>query len=331
MKMQIVNIYAAVAGFFLATMAPVALAEQRVFFFGSSYTYFNGGMENMVQALLEEGLKTTVDARASSINEATLARHLQDLDGTNGNTVARQALITGNNTSWNLVVLQDQSTVPAYLFTEHWYECQEAGVKLNKWIETTGAVTMFLLTWGRQKGLGSDEFFPDYSKMQRYLNTGYQQYQLAANNPRSFVAPAGIAYQLVYDDTILAGGTDASSPFSNLYSGDGSNPSLQGSYLSACVIYAAYTGLSVAELEWAPEGIGAEHRDYLQGKADEAVFRNSMFYPHRYDVLDLAYPPDLPQYEPTATETSTAPGNFYMATEILLLAAIASVISMIRI
>jgi hypothetical protein len=327
--MQKFNIYAAVAGFFLAAMAPVAMAEHRIFFFGNSYTFFNGGMENMVQALLEEALKTTVDSRASTINEAKLTRHLQDLDGTNGNTAARQALITGNNTSWNLVVLQDQSTVPAYLFNDAWYQSQEAGAKLNKLIEPTGAATMFLLTWGRQRGLGPDELFPDYPKMQRYLNTGYREFQKAANDPRSFVAPAGIAYQLIYDDTILAGGTETSSPFSNLYSGDGSHPSLQGSYLSACVIYAAYTGLSVTELEWAPEGIGAERRDYLQGKADEAVFRDATFYPHRWDVLDLVGPPDMPEYEPiTATETSTAPGTVYMVTEILLLAAIASVISM---
>jgi hypothetical protein len=327
--MQKVNIYAAVvASFFLAAMAPVALAEHRIFFFGNSYTYFNGGMENMVQALLEEALKTTVDSRASTINEAKLTRHLQDLDGTNGDTAARQALITGNNTSWDLVVLQDQSTVPAYLFNDAWYQSQEAGVKLNKLIEPTGAATMFLLTWGRQRGLGADEFFPDYPKMQRYLNTGYREFQEAANNPRSFVAPAGIAYQLIYYDTILAGGTETSSPFSNLYSGDGSHPSLQGSYLTACVIYAAYTGLSVAELEWAPEGIGAERRDYLQGKADQAVFRDDTFYPPRWDVLDLVSPPDMPQYEATATETSTAPGTVCMVVEILLLAAIVSVISL---
>ena len=74
--------------------------------------------------------------------------------------------------------------------------------------------------------------------MQQYLNFGYRGYQQAANNPRSFVAPAGIAFQLIYDDTISARGTVTSSPFSDLYSGDGSHPSVQGSYLAACAIYA---------------------------------------------------------------------------------------------
>jgi hypothetical protein len=322
--MQKVNIYTAVAGVFLAVMAPVALAEHRIFFFGNSFIYFNGGMENMVQALLEEALNTTVEAQASTPSAAKLPRHLADLDGTNGDTAARQALITGINTSWDLVVLQDQSGVPAYTYSELWWDSLEAGVNLNKLIEPTGAVTMFLLTWGRQKGVGPDDFFSDYSKMQQYLNVGYRQYQQAANNPRSYVAPAGLAFQLIYADTISAGGTETSSPFSDLYSGDGSHPSVQGSYLAACAIYAAYTGFSVAELEWAPEGIGAERRDYLQSKADEAVFDDDTFYPSRWNVPNSTDPND----KPTAAERSTAPRTVYMVMDILLLVSIAWLISM---
>jgi hypothetical protein len=323
-KMLIINNYAAVLGFFLAVMAAVALADERIFFFGNSYTYFHGGMELMVKALLEEALNITVDAQRSTPNAAKLPRHLADLDGTNGDTAARQALITGNITSWDLVVLQDQSGVPAYTYSALWWDSLEAGVELNKLIEPTGAVTMFLLTWGRQKGVGPDDFFSDYAKMQQYLNFGYRQYQQAANNPRSFVAPAGLAFQLIYDDTISAGGTEASSPFSDLYSGDGSHPSVQGSYLAACAIYAAYTGLSVAELEWAPEGIGAERRDYLQSKADEAVFDDDTFYPSRWDVPNSTDPND----KPTAAERSTAPRTVYMLVDMLLLAPIAWFISM---
>jgi hypothetical protein len=329
MKMLKVNIYAAaIIGFVLAVTAPVALADERIFFFGNSYTYFHGGVELMVKALLEEALNTTVEAQANTHNGARLPTHLKDLDGTNGDTAARQALITGNNTSWDLVVLQDQSEVPAYTYSPLWWDSLKAVVELNNLIATTGAVTMFLLTWGRQEGVEGDTFFTDFPSMQIYLNAGYRQYQLAANNPRSFVAPAGIAYQLIYDETIWAGGTESNSLFNDLYSGDGSHPSVQGSYLSACVIYAAYTGLSVAELEWAPEGIGVERRDYLQSKADEAVFDDDTFYPSRWDEPDSADPNDEPQNEPTTAETSTAPRTVYAVMGMLSLAAIAWVISM---
>jgi hypothetical protein len=288
---------------FFAVMAPVASADQRIYFFGNSYTYFSGGMELMVKALLEEALSTTVEAKRSAPGGAKLPGHLRDLDGTNGDTVQRQALITGNNTSWDLVVLQDQSVVPAYVYSDIWEDSLNAGVELNNLIEPTGAVTMFLSTWGRQRGLGPDHFFSDYLKMQAYLNLGYRKYQLAANSPQSFVAPAGVAFQLIYDDTILAGGTEAASQFNDLYKPDGSHPSQQGSYLAACVIYAAYTGLSAAELEWAPKGIGAERRDYLQSKADEAVFDDDTFFPSRWDLPDFVSPGD--KMEPT--EASVPP------------------------
>jgi hypothetical protein len=305
MKILKINTHAAVLGFFLTVMmAPEALADERIFFFGNSYTYYGGGMENAVKALLEEASPNiNVEAQRSTGNGAKLPRHLADLDGTNGDTAARQALITGNNTSWDLVVLQDQSAVPAYIYSDLFDDSLAAGTEIHRLIQPTGAVTMFLLTWGRQRGLGPDEFFSDYSKMQQYLTFGYREYQKAANIPvRSFVAPAGLAFQLVYEDTIAAGGTEASSPFSDLYAGDGSHPDRQGTYLSACVIYAAYTGRSVAELKWAPDGIGAERRDYLQSKADEAVFDDDTFYPSRWDLPDFVGLGDI--LEPTGPSVS---------------------------
>jgi hypothetical protein len=285
MKIPKVNVCAAVViGFLLAATVPVALADDRIFFFGNSFTYFHGGMELMVKALLEEASSTTVEAQASTANGARLTRHLADLDGTNGETAARQALITGNNTSWDLVVLQDQSSVPAYTYSDSWYESRDAGVELNKLIEPTGAVTMFLHTWGYREGVDGDPLLVDFPSMQIYLDTGYRLYQQAANNPRSFVAPAGIAYHLIFDETTYAGGTKPFSLFTDLYSSDGIHPSDQGSYLAACVVYAAYTGLSVSELEWAPAFIDAERRDYLQSKADEAVFDDNTFFPSLWDI-----------------------------------------------
>jgi hypothetical protein len=314
-----VNIYAAavIARFLLAlTASTVALAEeadQRIFFFGNSFTYYNGGVELMVKAMLEEALGTTVEAQASTHNGAKLPRHLQDLDGSNGETVARQALITGNNTSWDLVVLQDQSSVPAYTYSDSWYESRDAGVELNKLIEPTGAVTMFLHTWGYREGVDGDPLLTDFPSMQIYLDTGYRLYQQAANNPRSFVAPAGIAYHLVFDDTTYSGGTQPFSLFTDLYSSDGIHPSDQGSYLAACVVYAAYTGLSVAELEWAPAFIDAERRDYLQSKADEAVFDDDTFFPSLWDITggnDLK-----PTASPISNPTYSGMEGTYSGTE----------------
>jgi hypothetical protein len=267
--------------------------QQRIFFFGNSYTSFHGGMEKMVAALLEESLGVTVKAKGRYRNAAKLSRHLADLDGSNGDNSARQALITGNNTRWNLVILQDQSAVPAYVASDLFKKSRKAGVQLHKLIAPTGAVTMFLLTWGRQRGLKNG--FRDFPSMQHWLNQGYREYQKAASTSTSstsssnsdaarrlaFVAPAGVAFQLVYDQVIANGGSATSKNFRQLYGRDGSHPSDQGSYLAACVIFCAYTGRSVQALEWAPGSMSAERRDYLQGIADQAVFEHgAMFGPY---------------------------------------------------
>jgi hypothetical protein len=277
---------AALAGLFLSAMFPAALAEKRIYFFGNEYTSFSGGMDKMVQALLEEALKETVETQANLWTNARLTDHLQDLNGTNGDhTLPRQALITGNNTKWDLVVLQDQSALPAYTYSTLWNESRDAGVEINKLIEPTGAVTMFLLTWGRQRGLTTDKFFPDYAKMQDYLAFGIHKYWQAASSPRSFVAPTGIAFGLIYDEEIAAGGSADSKSFRELYDDDdGSNPSEQGSYLSACVIFCAYTGLRVSELMWAPSSISADRRDYLQKIAEQAVFNDDAFSPYPWNA-----------------------------------------------
>jgi hypothetical protein len=108
--MQRVNIYAAVLGFVLAAMAPVALADERLFFFGNSYSYFNKGLDTMVKTLLEEATpNTNVQTGRFMPNGGKLRRQLLQIDGTMGDTAERRALITGDNIKWDLVVLQDQS------------------------------------------------------------------------------------------------------------------------------------------------------------------------------------------------------------------------------
>jgi hypothetical protein len=96
---------------------------------------------------------------------------------------------------------------------------------------------MFLLTWGRQQGLDNEDFFPDSPKMQRYLNIGYRAYQQAAYNPRTFVAPAGIAYLLIYAKNSRA--------FRDLYGSDGSRPTVDPSLTPSAIPPAATSAVKV--------------------------------------------------------------------------------------
>jgi hypothetical protein len=288
------NIYALVAGFFLIVMAPTALAgeEQRIHFFGNSYTSWNNnGLERFVQRLLEESLNfnTTVYTDSTTRNGADLTDHVGS---------AREKLLGGSNPRWDMVVIQDQSTIPAYIYSNSWYDSMDAGVALNNIIEETGAVTMFFQTWGRQRGLKNSDFFTNYTIMQDYLTFGYRKFQQAANSPRSFVAPVGLAYQLVWDSQ----GSDTGNRFRELYGGDESHPTIQGTFLSACVIYAAYTGRSVSELEWC-NGIEAVRCEFLKRAADEAVFDDDTYSPARWEIEGFVFPPEETDVELTASPT----------------------------
>ena len=263
-----------------------ASAQDRLLFAGNSYTFYSGGLEAMVDSLLEEATGATVDAQSVTAGGYRLIQHLADADGTNGDRPLRQALVTGPDTDWNLVVLQEQSQIPGFPRGQiDWIDSRDSAVGLNSLIEPTGAHTMFFVTWGRRDGdsrnLGR---FPDFRTMQGLLTDGYLAYREATSTEArpTFAAPVGPAFELVYDDVLEAGDVpeDSGSSFHRLYAGDGSHPSTEGSYLAACVFFAAYSGVSPVDLEWAPGGVDADRRDYLQAIAAEVVFDTTADWPY---------------------------------------------------
>ena len=66
-----------------------------------------------------------------------------------------------------------------------------------------------------------------------------------------------------------AGGavTAAGSDFSNLYEGDDKHPSVQGSYLVACVLYATLSGRDPRNLSFKPAEMSTERQAQLQSTA----------------------------------------------------------------
>ena len=82
------------------------------------------------------------------------------------------------------------------------------------------------MTWGRQNGDPQWDSINTFYKMNDRLRAGYMRFMEASE---ASVAPVGIAWRYVRDNY----------PAINLYSSDGSHPSLEGSYLAACVFYAA--------------------------------------------------------------------------------------------
>lgn len=126
--------------------------------------------------------------------------------------------------SWDYVVLQEQSVIPSLAEYREDFMFPAARV-LDKAISEAGAETLLYMTWGRENGM-ADVGFATYTAMQDQVTIGYRALgeELGAQ-----VLPAGVSWQ-------RAIGRD---PQLDLWAPDGSHPTVAGTYLTACVVYAA--------------------------------------------------------------------------------------------
>ena len=193
---------------------------KRILFIGNSYTYVN----NLPQLLRDLALSSgdTIIFDSSAPGGYTFQNHC-----TNATTLSKIA--QGN---WDYVVLQEQSQKPSFSPQQVASEVLPFAKRLDSLVHVsnTCAQTIFYMTWGRIAGDASNcQFYPPvctYAGMQQRLT---ESYLLMANNNNAVVAPIGDAWKNVR----------AQYPNINLYSSDGSHPSIEGSYLAACVLYAS--------------------------------------------------------------------------------------------
>lgn len=149
---------------------------------------------------------------------------------------------------WDYVVLQEQSIVPASE-PERVNSMNPSMRALNRSIQKTGATTVVYLTWGRAGGF-SEVGHANYSSMQEAVITAYEK---IADELVAVVAPVGVAWRRVLVDH----------PGLTLYQSDGSHPTRSGTYLAACVFYAALFGESPEGLEYTG-GLGSGEAATMQ-------------------------------------------------------------------
>jgi hypothetical protein len=266
-----------VIAFLLMLVASVHAAPHAALFVGNSFTQYNDpfALDQSYAALVAEGQPEwdplTVDRWTRG--GATLSMHLEA--ATEGGL---ELLLTGDSASaYERIVLQDQSQIPGFPESHsQWVESRDAAVSLAGIIDSVGAQTQLFMTWGKRDGDPIDpERFPDYSTMQENIEAGYTAYAAAieAAGYAVEIVPVGLAWQVIFTDHIDAGEDplDSGALFARLYAGDGSHPSRLGTYLAACVFYAANTGSSPEGLNWAPDTITEADRDALQAIAARVV------------------------------------------------------------
>ena len=207
---------------------------------GNSYTSANS-LDSLVDGVMS--------AASNSANVTSLTGGGMRLSQHSSNVASsgHQWNTTLNNGVWDWVVLQDQSQIPGFPRAhQEWISSKNGAVQLAQTIDDKGADSVLMMTWGRRDGDSvNTQRFPDFSTMQDELEAGYLDYR---DNMSSYgdvwVAPVGLAFEHIHDKIVADGGTPTNSgnTFYELYSSDGSHPSISGSYLAALVIYATITG-----------------------------------------------------------------------------------------
>ncbi len=193
----------------LILLAPVANVSRtlkrsdqaRVLFIGNSYTYFNNLPDMFSQLATSATPSKTVAAQRVVQGGATLKRLWED----------GGALKVLQQSKWDYVVLQEQSTLPITDPATMYKYARMFDAEIKK----TGAKTIFFLTWARQ----------NQSENQAKLNDAYFA---IAKELQATVAPIGIAWARAFKED----------PKLVLHNEDQSHPNAAGSYLAACVLYA---------------------------------------------------------------------------------------------
>lgn len=253
---------------------------------GNSYTGANN-LASLVEGVIDAD---NINATVGTVNGGgmKLPQHWSNV-----NTSGNQWNTTLRGSSWDYVVLQDQSQVPSFPSSNSmWQDSKNASVLLSDAIADEGAETVMFMTWGYRDGDSLNAFNNNFTSMQARLTEGYTRYAeniSSAGNP-VWIAPVGLAYKSVHD-AVVADGDDptlSGNLFYDLYTSDGSHPSLSGSYLAACVFHSTLTGETCVGSN-DTISLNASVKLALQEAADDTVFNQTAgmsYYP--WEVSGMA-------------------------------------------
>ena len=212
--------------FFTAALSAQTPIKKTVLFLGNSYTYVNNLPQLIKDIALANGDTLLFDSNCPG--GQTFQGHFND-----ATSVSKI-----NAQPWDCVVLQAQSQEPSFSPSQVAAQTLPYAIKLDSIIKQNNACTetVFFETWGRKNGDASNcaSYAPvcTYLGMQDRLR---QSYKLFADTTQAIMSPAGEAWRK----------SIALNPGLELYSSDQSHPSLEGSYLAACVFYEVFFHKSV--------------------------------------------------------------------------------------
>lgn len=206
----------------LLLLANMMDAQQtiRAFFAGNSYTA-SSNLPQLISDVAQSAGDTLIFS-SNLMGGATLQSH-----ATNPNTL--EPIQVGN---WDFVVIQAQSQEPSFPIGQVQSNTFPYAAMLNDSIEKYQPCgeTMFFMTWGRENGDANNcPFFPPLCTYQGMDSLLRLRYEMMANDNDAVLSPVGAVWRYLRENH----------PTIDLYSPDGSHPSVRGSYAAACTFYAA--------------------------------------------------------------------------------------------
>ncbi|MBK9593667.1 MAG: T9SS type A sorting domain-containing protein [Crocinitomicaceae bacterium] len=241
---------------FLILLLPLLAAAQttkKVCFIGNSYIYTND-LPTIISNL------ATADGNTLVKDQNTIGGYTLESHSTNATTLTKIAANT-----WDYVVLQDQSQIPSFPWSQVQTDVLPFAESLCESIRAANscAIPVFFDTWGRQIGDPQWDSIDTFTEMNQRL---YNAYEYMADANSGLLSPVGIAFEHVAND-----GSTGDVTFAQLYSGDGSHPAIFGSYLAACVFYEQIFETSSVGNTYLPAGINSIQAGYLQGVAHHVL------------------------------------------------------------
>ncbi len=212
-------------------------APRNLLFIGNSYTHYNNSVHGHVRSLAHAADPETRKGvfKSMTISGSNLSEHAAGLP----------AMLKSQK--WDVVVLQGQSTEPLPSNVRRSERFRNALRQYDKWIRESGAKTALYMTWAYR------------GRMDMTAQLA-EAYVAAGNEVGALVVPVGLAFERALK----------AQPDLVLHHTDNMHPSMAGTYLAACVFYAALYGKSPVGNSYTA-GLPRELADSLQKTAWDAT------------------------------------------------------------
>lgn len=257
-----------ILGLALLLMASTSYSQvqKKVLFIGNSYTSANN-LPSLVTSLAQaSGNGIYTDAHIPG--GAQLNQHAT-------NPVVLNKIASED---WDFVVLQEQSQIPAFPYSQSstLFYPNAAILADSIYSNSECSVPLFYNTWGREMGDPQWDSINTFEKMNNRLFIAYSR---AAEQAEAMLSPIGIGFAHINQDV------NALVSFNDLYTSDGSHPTIKGSYLAACIFNnVIFSGISTGNT-FVPNGMNSGEAEYLQSVADHVVYD--------VDSVQIDFRPDL--------------------------------------